>query len=85
MATEGAVHTAKDHVWHMTEIAAIVGTASELLIATPYQVVDLSDGGASEAAAFRQLQPVPEILTQKLWTITNDEMLPAVKRQMDSR
>jgi protein phosphatase len=49
MATEGAVHTGKDHVWHLTEIAAVVGNASELLIATPYRVVDLSDG-ASETA-----------------------------------
>jgi protein phosphatase len=50
MATEGTVHSDTDHVWHMAEIAAVVGNASELLLATPYQVVDLSDG-ASEAAA----------------------------------
>jgi hypothetical protein len=40
MATERTVHSDKDHVWHMAEIAAVVGNASELLLATPYQVVD---------------------------------------------
>jgi beta-ribofuranosylaminobenzene 5'-phosphate synthase len=36
--------------------------------------------GSSEAAAFRQLQPVPQLVTQQLWAITNDEMLPAIER-----
>jgi protein phosphatase len=50
MATEGAVHTDKDHVWHMTTISCFVDPDGGLLIATPYQVVDLADP-ASEAAA----------------------------------
>jgi protein phosphatase len=50
MATEGAVHTDKDHVWHMTTIRSFVDPDGGLLIATPYHVVDLA-GSASEAAA----------------------------------
>ena len=50
MATEGAVHTDKDHVWHMTTISSFVDADGGLLMATPYHVVDLADP-ASEAAA----------------------------------
>jgi protein phosphatase len=50
MATEGAVHTDKDHVWHMTTISSFVDPDGRLLMATPYRVVDLADP-ASEAAA----------------------------------
>jgi len=44
MATEGAVHTDKDHVWHMTTISSLVDPDGGLLMATPYHVVDLADG-----------------------------------------
>jgi len=50
MATEGAVHTDKDHVWHMTTIGNFVDPDGGLLMATPYHIVDLADP-ASEAAA----------------------------------
>ena len=50
MATEGAVHTDKDHVWHMNTISSFVQEGDGLLMRTPYQVVDLADP-ASEAAA----------------------------------
>jgi protein phosphatase len=50
MATEGAVHTDKDHVWHMTTISSFVDPDGGLLMATPYHIVDLADP-ASEAAA----------------------------------
>jgi protein phosphatase len=50
MATEGAVHADKDHVWHMKEIAKVIREGGGLMIATPYRVIDLSDAG-SEAAA----------------------------------
>jgi protein phosphatase len=50
MATEGTVHTDKDHAWHMTTISSFVDPDGGLLMATPYQVVDLADP-ASEAAA----------------------------------
>ena len=39
----------KDHVWHMTTISSFVDPDG-LLMATPYQIVDLADP-ASEAAA----------------------------------
>ena len=40
MATEGAVHTDKDHVWHMTTISNCVDRDGGLLLSTPYNVVD---------------------------------------------
>jgi protein phosphatase len=43
LASEGAVHTTKDHIWHMETLAAICKTDSELLLATPFQVVDLTN------------------------------------------
>ena len=50
MATEGAVHTDKDHVWHMNTISSFVEEGDGLLMRTPYQIVELADP-ASEAAA----------------------------------
>jgi protein phosphatase len=50
MATEGAVHTDKDHVWHMNTLAGFVDPGEGLLMATTHHVVDLADP-ASEAAA----------------------------------
>jgi protein phosphatase len=50
MATEGAVHTGKDHVWHMSTISSFVQEGDGLLMRTPYQVVEFADQ-ASEAAA----------------------------------
>ena len=50
VATEGAVHTDKDHAWHMTTINSFVDPEGGLLMATPYQIVDLADP-ASEATA----------------------------------
>jgi protein phosphatase len=50
MATEGAVHVDKDHIWHMNTIRSFVGADDGLLIDTPLHVVDLADP-RSEAAA----------------------------------
>ncbi len=47
LATEGAVHTDKNHVWHMESIAAMT-RGSEVVVMTPYRVVDLDD----EASVF---------------------------------
>jgi len=44
LASEGAVHTTKDHIWHMETLDAICKADPELLLATPFQVVDLTDG-----------------------------------------
>jgi protein phosphatase len=50
LATEGKVHTDRDHVWHMDQIANICASDHEFLLATPYKIVDLLDSG-SEASA----------------------------------
>jgi len=51
LATEGAVHVDKDHLWHM-EQAALICSADDsgVLFATSHRVVELTDP-ASEAAA----------------------------------
>ena len=43
LATEGKVHSDKDHVWHMETLARVCGGDTELLVATPYLVVDVTD------------------------------------------
>jgi protein phosphatase len=61
VATEGAVHADKDHVWHMQTIDTFVGHDSvdmaDVLMKTPYQIVELADP-ASEAAADRVVDAV---------------------------
>jgi protein phosphatase len=48
LATEGVIHADKDHVWHMEELAKVCHCDPELLLETPYKIVDVSDP-ASEA------------------------------------
>ncbi len=43
LATEGHVHTDKGHAWHMETLAEICRADPELLRATPYLVVDVTD------------------------------------------
>jgi protein phosphatase len=43
LAGDGAVHTSKDHIWHMETLAGICRADTELLLATPFQVVDLTN------------------------------------------
>lgn len=43
LATEGAVHTDQTHTWHMQQIAQVCQSDPDLLLATPYHVVDLQD------------------------------------------
>jgi protein phosphatase len=43
LATEGRVHTDKDHVWHMETLAKICREDPQLLLATPFLVVDVND------------------------------------------
>jgi protein phosphatase len=43
LGSEGALHTAKDHIWHMETLAGICRADAELLLATPFQVVDLTN------------------------------------------
>jgi protein phosphatase len=48
LASEHALHTDKDHVWHMQTLARLCAADPELLLATPYQVVDLGDESSRE-------------------------------------
>ncbi|MEP7339038.1 MAG: polynucleotide kinase-phosphatase [Acidobacteriota bacterium] len=43
LATEGAVHTDKDHVWQMETLAGLCRADEALLLATPYRIVELND------------------------------------------
>jgi len=43
LASESGVHTANDHVWHMETLGRICAAEPELLLATPFRVVDLTD------------------------------------------
>ncbi|MCI0395688.1 MAG: polynucleotide kinase-phosphatase [Chloroflexi bacterium] len=43
LASEGAAHVDKDHVWHMETLARLCQADEELLQATPYRVVELAD------------------------------------------
>jgi protein phosphatase len=43
LATEGRVHFQKDHLWHMNTLASICRQDSQVLLATPYRVVDVTD------------------------------------------
>jgi protein phosphatase len=49
LATEGRVHVDRDHVWHMDTIAEFCHAGPDILLATPYRVVDVTDP-ESEAA-----------------------------------
>ena len=51
LATEGHVHTDKDHTWHMETLAEVCRTDTELLLATPYRVVDVTDPASQTAGA----------------------------------
>jgi protein phosphatase len=53
LATEGAVHVERDHVWHMERLAELCrADATGSLLATPYRVVDVTDS-ASQAEGVR--------------------------------
>jgi protein phosphatase len=50
LASEGAVHVDKDHVWHMQTLAKLAEAAPDTpLMATAYQVVDVNDPVSVEA------------------------------------
>ena len=50
LASEGAVHTDKQHTWHMETLARLSAADSGLLLDTPFRVVDLNDASECEAA-----------------------------------
>ncbi|HEU0001739.1 MAG TPA: polynucleotide kinase-phosphatase [Ktedonobacteraceae bacterium] len=50
LATQGEVHANKNHIWHMDTLAEICKADEELLLATPYKVVDVTGAASIEAA-----------------------------------
>ncbi len=48
LATEGTVHL-RDHAWHMKTLATLCEAGAPLLLATPYQVVDVTDPASCQA------------------------------------
>jgi protein phosphatase len=49
LASERTVHIDKDHVWHMDTLAQLCHAADELLLPTPYRVIDVTDPASVEA------------------------------------
>ncbi len=43
LATEGCVHVDKDHAWHMEVLAELCAGDEELLRATPFRIIDVTD------------------------------------------
>ncbi len=48
MATEGRLYVNENHVWHMETIANICSQDKDLLLVTPFKVVDLSDASSEQ-------------------------------------
>ncbi len=59
LATEGQVHVSKNHIWHMEMLTEICRADMELLLATPYKVVDVTDS-ASIYTAIKWWQELTE-------------------------
>ena len=52
LASEGAVHTGRDHVWHMETLARLCQAGQGVLLATQFRLVDVTEP-ASEAEGVR--------------------------------
>jgi protein phosphatase len=50
LATEKSVHTDKNHQWHMTTIHDFCANDSDILLSTPYKIVDLNDPQSQKGA-----------------------------------
>ena len=50
LASEGAVHTDKRHTWHMEMLTRLCAADERLMLATPFQIVDLNDSGSCDGA-----------------------------------
>lgn len=48
LATEGTVHMHKDHTWHMQSLAEVCQADEQVLLATPYRVVELNNEASLE-------------------------------------
>jgi protein phosphatase len=53
LASEGRVHGDKNHVWHMDTLATVCREDPELLRATPYKIVDVTDPVGEAQGAHR--------------------------------
>jgi protein phosphatase len=51
LATEGSVHSGQTHVWHLDELAKLCQHDQQLLLATPYKVVDVTDRSSQAQGA----------------------------------
>jgi hypothetical protein len=49
LATEGAVHTDRDHLWHLEQLAQVCREDEGLLVCTAHQVIELADPASREA------------------------------------
>ena len=49
LASEGTVHVHQNHVWHMETLAAICHHDPQVLLATEFQVVDVTDPASERA------------------------------------
>jgi protein phosphatase len=49
LATEGRVHTDRDHLWHMQTLKRICDADEKLLHATSYLIVDVTDAASEQA------------------------------------
>lgn len=59
LATEGQVHVDKDHLWHIQTITTFCQADPELLLATPYRLVEIHDP-ASVAGGVQWWQELTE-------------------------
>jgi protein phosphatase len=50
LATEGQVHTQRDHVWHMEKLEGVCKASDGLLVATPFKLVDVTDPASVDLA-----------------------------------
>jgi protein phosphatase len=50
LASAGGVHADRDHAWHMDTLARVCVADPEILLATPYRVVDVTDAVSQDAA-----------------------------------
>jgi len=50
LATEKSVHVDQDHAWHMTAINAFCTQDTDILLSTPYKIVDLNDPDSQQAS-----------------------------------
>jgi protein phosphatase len=48
LASEGKVHTDQTHLWHMAQLHRLAAADPQILVATPFRVVNLSDTAACQ-------------------------------------